>query len=63
MRRTLAPWIALSALLLVAGIVLYAVADGKTEAVGIGCIGLATVLLISCVFYAVGISEERDRLR
>ena len=63
MRRTLAPWLAVSATLLVAGAIVYAITDGVAQAIGAGLIGLAAVLLMSCLFYAVGMSEENDRTR
>ncbi|MBI5103937.1 MAG: hypothetical protein HZB46_02910 [Solirubrobacterales bacterium] len=56
--RTLA---VLSALVLLAGIVLL-VAD-VVPVVGYAMLGIGGVLLVSLAFYAIGVSEDRDRAR
>ena len=63
MLRVAFPWLILAAGLGVAGIVLYVVADDTLEALSLGIIGIAAVVAISAVFYAVGISEDRHRRR
>ena len=55
------PWLILGAVLLVAGIVIAAVADGKGDVVGFGVGGAGAILLVALAFYAVGRSEDRDR--
>ena len=55
------PWLILGAVLLVAGVVIAAVADGKGDVVGFGVGGAGAVLLVGLAFYAVGRSEDRDR--
>jgi hypothetical protein len=57
------PWLLAALALAVGGVVALAVTDGAGQAVGLGLIGLAAVIAVSAVFYAVGISEERDRER
>ena len=55
------PWLVAGVVLLVAGIVVAAVADGKGNAVGFGIGGAGAILLVGLAFYAVGRSEDRDR--
>ena len=55
------PWIAVGVALLVAGVVIAAVADGKGDVVGFGVGGAGAVVLVALAFYAVGRSEDRDR--
>ena len=55
------PWLVAGVVLLVAGIVVAAVADGKGDAVGFGIGGAGAILLVGLAFYAVGRSEDRDR--
>lgn len=57
------PWIAAGLVLLVAGVVIAIVADGKGDVVGFGVGGAGAVLLVGLAFYAVGRSEDRDRER
>ncbi len=57
------PWLLVALALAVAGAVASVVTDGTGAAIGLGLIGLAAVIAVSAVFYAVGISEERDRER
>jgi hypothetical protein len=45
------------------GIVLAIVGDDAVEAIGWGLIGVAVVLVLSLVFFAVGRSEDRARAR
>lgn len=63
MLRVAAPWLLLALALAVAGGVIYAVTDGIVEALSIGIVGLAAVVAVSALFYAVGVSEDRDRDR
>lgn len=63
MLRVAAPWLLLALALAVAGGVIYGVTDGIVEALSIGIIGLAAVVAVSAMFYAVGVSEDRDRDR
>ena len=55
------PWIVAGVVLLVAGVVIAAIADGKGDVVGFGVGGAGAVLLVALAFYAVGRSEDRDR--
>ena len=55
------PWLAAGVVLLVAGIVISAVADGKGDVVGFGVGGAGLILLVGLAFYAVGRSEDIDR--
>ena len=55
------PWLIAGVVLLVAGIVVAAVADGKGDVIGFGVGGAGAVLLVGLAFYAVGRSEDRDR--
>ena len=55
------PWIGGAVALLVAGIVIAILADGKGDVVGFGLGGLGAVVLVGLAFYAVGRSEDRDR--
>ena len=57
------PWLIIGVVLLVAGIVLAAVADGKGDVVAFGVGGTGVILLVGLAFYAVGRSEDRDRER
>jgi O-antigen/teichoic acid export membrane protein len=57
------PWLLAGVVLLVAGIVVAAVADGKGDVVGFGVGGAGAVILVALAFYAVGRSEDRDRER
>jgi hypothetical protein len=53
-----------SLVLLGAGIALAAVGTGTTaDAIGITLGGIGAVGLVSAAFYAVGLSEDRDRAR
>lgn len=63
--RDLVPrrWLAAGLVLLVAGVVIAIVADGKGDVVGFGVGGAGAVLLVGLAFYAVGRSEDRDRER
>ncbi len=63
MARDAAPWLVLALALAVAGGVLYAVADGLVETLSIGLFGIAGVVAVSALFYAVGLSEDRERAR
>ena len=55
------PWLVAAVVLLVAGIVIAAVADGKGDVVGFGIGGAGLILLVGLAFYAVGRSEDLDR--
>lgn len=55
------PWLILGIVLLVTGIVVSAVGDGKTDAIGFGIGGAGAILLVGLAFYAVGRSEDLDR--
>ena len=58
------PWIVVTAILILAGIVLLAVTDGGVAgAIGFASLGLGAVVGTSLAFYAVGRSEDRDRER
>ena len=57
------PWLIVGVVLLVAGVVIAAIADGKGDVVGFGVGGAGAVLLVGLAFYAVGRSEDRDRER
>ncbi len=63
MARDAAPLLLLALALAVAGGVLYVVADGLVETLSIGIFGVAGVVAVSGLFYAVGVSEDRDRAR
>ncbi len=63
MTRDAAPWLLLALALAVAGGVVYVVADGVVEILSIGLIGIAAVVAMSALFYAVGVSEDRERAR
>jgi membrane-bound ClpP family serine protease len=63
MARDAAPWLLLALALAVAGAVLYVMADGLVETLSIGIFGVAGVVAVSGLFYAVGVSEDRDRAR
>ena len=63
MARDAAPWLLLALALAVAGGVLYVVTDGVVEILSIGLIGIAAVVAVSALFYAVGASEDRERAR
>ena len=55
------PWLVAGVVLLVAGIVVAAVADGKGDAVAFAIGGAGAILLVGLAFYTVGRSEDRDR--
>ena len=55
------PWLVAGVVLLVAGVVIAAVGDGKTDVVGFGVGGAGAILLVGLAFYAVGRSEDLDR--
>jgi hypothetical protein len=55
------PWLIVGVALLVAGVVIGAIADGKGDVVAFGVGGAGAVLLVALAFYAVGRSEDRDR--
>jgi hypothetical protein len=58
-------FVVLGALLLIVGLGL-AIAGGGASVlfvVGVGCIGLGTVILTAAVFYVIGRSEDEDRKR
>ena len=63
MARDAAPWLLLALALAVAGTVVYVVADGLVETLSIGLFGIAGVVAVSGFFYAVGVSEDRERAR
>ncbi len=63
MARVPVRWLLLALALALAGAAAYVVADGVVEALSLGLIGLATVVAVSAVFYAVGMSEDRERAR
>lgn len=63
MFRVSVPWLVIALLLGVAGGVTYAVADGLVATLSLGLIGLACVIAVAGVFYAVGVSEDRERDR
>jgi hypothetical protein len=55
--------LALAAVLMVAGGVLYAVGDSTVRIVALLLIGTAAVAITSSGFYLVGLSEDRERDR
>ena len=55
------PWLIAGLVLLVAGIVIAIVVDGKGDAVAFAVGGAGAILLVGLAFYAVGRSEDRDR--
>ena len=55
------PWLLVGVVLLIVGVVIAAIADGKGDVVGFGVGGAGAVLLVGLAFYAVGRSEDRDR--
>ncbi len=63
MTRDAAPWLLLALALAVAGGVVYVVADGVVETLSLGIFGVAGVVAVSALFYAVGVSEDRERAR
>lgn len=63
MARDAAPWLLLALALAVIGGVVYWVADGLVETLSIGIFGVAGVVAVSALFYAVGLSEDRERAR
>ncbi len=63
MTRDAAPWLLLALALAVAGGVVYVVADGVVETLSLGIVGVAGVVAVSALFYAVGVSEDRERAR
>jgi hypothetical protein len=63
MLRIAVPWLLLALGLALAGGGLYAASDGTVEALSIGIIGVAAVIAVSALFYAVGATEDRERHR
>jgi hypothetical protein len=63
MLRVAVPWLLVALGLALAGGGLYAVTDGTVQALSIGIIGVAAVIAVSALFYAVGTSEDRERGR
>lgn len=59
----LRPWIAPTLALALAGVLLMLLADGTLATIGVGLLGIATVLALSAFFYSVGRAEDRDRRR
>lgn len=57
------PWLIVGAVLLVAGILLAAIGDGKADVAGFGVGGAGAILLLGAAFYAVGRSEDLERER
>jgi hypothetical protein len=55
------PWLSAGVALLVAGLVIAAVADGKGDVAGFAVAGVGAIVLVGLAFYAVGRSEDRDR--
>lgn len=55
------PWLIAGVVLVIAGIVLGAVADGTADAIAFAIGGGGVILLVGLAFYAVGRSEDRDR--
>ena len=55
------PWLVAGLVLLVTGIVISVVGDGKADAIGFGIGGAGAILLVGIAFYAVGRSEDIDR--
>jgi hypothetical protein len=63
MFRVAAPWLALAVAIAAAGAVMYVTTDGVLEALAFGLVGVAGVIAVSAVFYAVGVSEDREHQR
>jgi hypothetical protein len=63
MFRVSRPWLVLALALGMAGGATYALADGTVQTLSLGLIGLAVVVAVSALFYAVGVSEDRERER
>ncbi len=63
--RAVLPRVLALAALLVAGIVVSVVADGRETVMVVGFLmmGLASILLVALAFYEVGRSEDRARAR
>jgi hypothetical protein len=57
------PWLIIGVALLVAGIAIGAIADGKGDVAGFGVGGAGLILLVGLAFYAVGRSEDLERER
>jgi hypothetical protein len=64
-RSGVRPWVIAVLVPLLAGAVVAVVAGDTTAglAAGMALIGLSSVLLVSWVFYEVGLSEDRERAR
>jgi ABC-type transport system involved in cytochrome bd biosynthesis fused ATPase/permease subunit len=64
-RSGVRPWLIAVLVPLLAGAVVAVVAGNTTAglAAGMALIGLSSVLLVSWVFYEVGLSEDRERAR
>ncbi len=58
------PWLIAGIVLVVAGIVIALVADGRaSDAIAMSVSGTGAILLVGLAFYAVGRSEDLDRER
>jgi len=55
------PWLYAGIALVVAGVAVGLLADGKGDVIGFGVGGAGAILLVGLAFYAVGRSEDRDR--
>ena len=55
------PWLYAGVALLIAGVIIAMVADGKGDVVAFAVGGAGAVTLVGLAFYAVGRSEDRDR--
>ena len=55
------PWLYAGIALVVAGLAVGLLADGKGDVIGFGVGGAGAILLVGLAFYAVGRSEDRDR--
>jgi len=63
MFRPAVPWLLVALALFVAGVAMYVLADGALETLSLAFFGVAGVVAASAVFYAVGLSEDRERER
>jgi amino acid transporter len=63
MRRTRIVLLAISALLVIAGVTVALAGGSEATVIGGFLIGVAAILLIGRVFYEIGISEDRERAR